>query len=300
MTKATDEISRVITDQLQMGKVLSMTRTGSSGWAVMHRATTDSGKHLFIKVSREPVDMFEGEAAGLSVLHKTNTICVPKVYHTGTLSAMYGSYIIMDALELFGVFDMSQLGNHMARLHLAEPVLPEAQAGQFGFAMDNTIGATPQPNSWCSDWIEFFRERRLRHQILLSNDADLVDKGTQLCLRLDELFEDVKDDIKPSLLHGDFWGGNVAGVEGAPAVFDPACYYGHHEAEFGMLWCMQLSEAFWVDYRKLIPKAEGFDRRLKLYQLYHYLNHYNLFGGSYYGMADHLLTDLLNSLPSTL
>lgn len=301
MTLATDEITTIIEDDLKFGKVISMSRAGSSGWAVMHRAMTESGKCLFIKVSRESASMFEGEAAGLSSLFDTHTIRVPQVHATGSLSSLSGSYIIMEALQLYGMFDMAGLGRDMARLHLATPVLPEARDGQFGFVVDNTIGATPQPNGWMYDWIEFFKQRRLRHQVLLTNDANLIEKGNRLCSRLDELFEDLKGDDRPtpSLLHGDLWSGNVAGVENAPVIFDPACYYGHHEAEFGMLWCMQLTAEFWSHYRKLIPKAEGFDRRLKLYQLYHYLNHYNLFGGSYYGIADHLLTELLNSLPST-
>lgn len=297
-TIATDEISEVICEQLHLGKVTAMSRSGSSGWAVMHRASTDTGFHLFIKISREAAGMFEAEASGLMAMYETHTIRVPKVYHYAPLTKMDGSYIIMEALDLHGMYDMAQLGEHLARLHLAEPASLEACNGSFGFHVDNTIGATPQPNGWVGDWVEFFRERRLRHQTLLTGDSNLIEKGKQLCSRLDELFDDVRDTIRPSLLHGDFWSGNVSGADNEPVVFDPACYYGHHEAEFGMIWCMHLTTSFWREYRKLIPKAEGFDRRIKLYQLYHYLNHYNLFGGGYYGMADHLLTDLLNGLSS--
>lgn len=297
-TLATDEISKVITDDLKLGNVTSMSRAGSSGWAVMHRATTDTGKRLFIKVSREDVGMFEGEANGLAAMFKTKTIRVPEMFHYGSLDALQGSYIVMEALEMFSIFEQYQLGKDLARMHLAEPVLPEAKNGMFGFVVDNTIGATPQPNGWMDDWIAFFRERRLKHQVLLTSDSNLIQKGTELCKRLDELFDDVKGTIKPSLLHGDLWSGNVSSSDdqGRPVIFDPASYYGHHEAEFGMSWCMGYTEAFWKGYRELIPKAPGFDRRLQLYQLYHYLNHYNLFGGGYYGMSDSLLTTLLRSL----
>lgn len=297
-TIATDELSEIITEKLKLGSVTSVTRSGSSGWAVMHRITTDAGLRLFAKVSREPVGMFEGEASGLMAMYETNTIRVPKVYHYGTLTKTSGSYIIMETLDLYAMYEMADLGKYLAQMHLAEPNAPEARNGQYGFGVDNTIGGTPQPNGWMNDWVEFFRERRLRHQVLLTGDSNLIDKGNRLCARLDELFVDVEGTLRPSLLHGDFWSGNVSGTESAPVVFDPACYYGHHEAEFGMIWCMQLNKAFWYEYRKLIPKSEGFDRRNKLYQLYHYLNHYNLFGGSYHGMANHLLTELLNSLPS--
>lgn len=293
---ATDEIKQVIEDSLDLGKVTSLTRSGSSGWAVMHRATTESGNHLFIKVSRDDVQMFEGEVAGLQAMYETNTIRVPKVYHCASLNTLTGSFIVMEALNLLEIYDMSELGNKLARLHLAEPIAPEARNGQFGFDVDNTIGASPQPNGWMDDWIQFFRDRRLMHQALISGDSTLIDKSKQLATKLPQLFEDISDSISPSLLHGDLWSGNVSGLQGKPVLFDPACYYGHHEAEFGMSWCMSLTSAFWEEYRKFIPKAEGFDRRLKLYQLYHYLNHYNLFGGGYYRMAEILLDELLRSV----
>ena len=82
-------------------------------------------------------------------------------------------------------------------------------------------------------------------------------------------------EVKPSVLHGDLWSGNVAAVEGEPCIFDPATYYGHHEAEWGMSWCASLGPAFWKGYRELIPKDEGFERRFALYEAYHQLNHYN-------------------------
>lgn len=295
----TEELSSVIETTLGLGKVTSMTRSGSSGWAVMHRATTDAGHNLFIKASREPEAMFAGEQEGLNAMHATETIRVPMVYGTGTLGTTDGSYIVMETLTLDGIFSMASFGRRLAQMHLAEPVHDEARNGQFGFAVDNTIGATPQPNGWTDNWIDFFRDRRLRHQLLLAGDGSLLEKGKRLCDRLDEFFEDIGTDIKPSLIHGDLWSGNVAGTkDDEAAIFDPACYYAHHEAEFGMSWCIQLNRAFWDEYRKLIPKAPGFDRRLKLYQLYHYLNHYNLFGGGYYSVADRLIDDLLRSLPS--
>lgn len=294
-TIATDEIEKAIA-QVGLGSVTSITRAGSSEWSVMHRAITDSGQRLFIKVSREHVSMFEGETKGLSAMFNTHTIRVPKVFHYGALSQIQGSFIVMEALELLPVFSQVELGRQLAHMHLADPVLPEAKEGKFGFSLDNTIGSTPQPNGWMSDWVSFFRDRRLRHQLLLTGDSQLLEKGSRLCLRLEELFYDVTDTIQPSLLHGDLWSGNISGLEGEPVIFDPACYYGHHEAEFGMSWCASFSSGFWAGYREVIPRAPGFEARHKLYQLYHYLNHYNLFGGGYYGMADLLMNDLLKEL----
>ncbi|CAN8074921.1 unnamed protein product [Agarophyton chilense] len=297
-TIATDELSKVITDKLQFGNVTSMTRAGSSGWAVMHLITTDKGKRLFAKVSREDVEMFAGEKESLSAMFNTRTIRVPEAYDCGSLKSIQGSFIIMEALDFFSIYDQARLGDKLARMHLAEPTVVEAKEGKFGFTSDNTIGPTPQPNGWMDDWIEFFRERRLRHQLMLTNDSNLIRKGNELCSRVDELFEDVKGTIKPSILHGDLWSGNVNGIGETrePVIYDPASYYGHHEAEFGMSWCMELTSVFWENYRKHIPEAQGFKRRLKLYQLYHYLNHFNIFGGSYYDMSEILIDQLLKGI----
>ena len=98
--------------------------------------------------------------------------------------------------------------------------------------------------------------------------------------------------MKPATLHGDLWSGNIAGVRGEPAIFDPASYYGHHEAEWGMSWCASLGPKFWEGYRALIPEDRGFKQREPLYELYHKLNHYNMFGGGYGGDSYRLMLTL--------
>ena len=160
--------------------------------------------------------------------------------------------------------------------------------GLFGFPVDNTIGGTPQPNAWMADWVAFFRERRMDHQVALAGDGALDSLWAKVAPRLGELFDDVQGaagPIAPSILHGDLWSGNIASVKGSPSIYDPACYYGHHEAEWGMAWCSSFPPAFWKGYRALIPKDEGFERRFALYEAYHKLNHFNLFGGSYRNAA---------------
>lgn len=293
---ATDEIAKCMSQELNLGKVTSMSRAGSSGWAVMHKATTDTGSRFFIKVSRDDAAMFAGEANGLSAMFKTGTIRVPEVFHYGSLRSTQGSFIIMESLELLPVYSQYELGLAVAAMHCADPAHAEAKAGMFGFAVNNTIGATPQPNGWMDNWVDFFRERRLRHQLLLVGDDHLLQLGDIVCDKMEMLFEVLKDDIKPSILHGDLWSGNIAGCGGEPTVFDPASYYGHHEAEFGMSWCAGFSAAFWDGYNSVIPRAPGFEDRQKLYQLYHYLNHYNLFGGGYYSMAESILQDLVRTM----
>mmetsp|Transcript_11497 Transcript_11497/g.39983 ORF Transcript_11497/g.39983 Transcript_11497/m.39983 type:complete len:239 (-) Transcript_11497:200-916(-) len=237
--------------------------------------------------------MFEGEAWGLRALGAAGSMVTPEVHHVSELEGGKGSYLVTDFLDFGARADQAAFGEALARMHLAEPLCEEAKAGQFGFPVDNTIGATPQPNGWMGDWVEFFKERRLMHQCRLTGEGQIVEMGERLCERVDGLFEGAGE-IKPALLHGDLWSGNIAGVGGEPSVFDPATYYGHHEAEFGMSWCASFGRPFWEAYHGLIPKAEGWNERHKLYTLYHYLNHYNLFGGGYKSQAVGIMRHLLS------
>ena len=148
--------------------------------------------------------------------------------------------------------------------------------------MTNTCGGTTQPNAWRDDWVEFFLEQRIGHQLRTAGDGTLNDEWAKVRKATNDLrslFEGVE--VRPSVLHGDLWSGNVAAVGGEPCIFDPASYYGHHEAEWGMSWCASLGPAFWEGYRELIPEDSGFRKRRALYELYHKLNHFNLFGGGY-------------------
>jgi protein-ribulosamine 3-kinase len=206
----------------------------------------------------------------------------------------------MEWLDLGGRTDQAALGRAMGALHAA-PCPVEERAAPFGFAVDNTIGATPQPNAPRSrDWVEFFRERRLAHQLELARSPTLARLGARLLPRLDELFDDLDGGaaVAPSVLHGDLWSGNIGAAGGAPCVFDPAVYVGHHEAEWGMSWCAGFSSEFWGGYREIVPKAPGFERRRPLYDLYHILNHANLFGGGYHDDAAALMKKCLKNLDS--
>jgi protein-ribulosamine 3-kinase len=291
-TSTTDEIAAFITDNLGRGKVTRMQRAGSSGWAIMHKATTASGMRFFIKVCRGDEEMFTGEAEGLQAMYHTGTLRVPEVFHYGPLKNGKGAFIVMEQLDLGAIYTQSDLGRLVAEMHLAEPTVAEAKAGKFGFGVENTIGGTLQPNSWMDDWVEFFRERRLRHQLLLSGDDDLYKVGMKVCERMGDFFEGAGE-IRPSILHGDLWSGNIGSADGAPVVYDPACYFGHHEAEFGMSWCAGFTPKFWEAYHALIPRAPGFKDRHDLYTAYHALNHFNLFGGGYKAMALACLNRLL-------
>eukprot|EP00403_Amphidinium_massartii_P009981 CAMPEP_0178410556 /NCGR_PEP_ID=MMETSP0689_2-20121128/21042_1 /TAXON_ID=160604 /ORGANISM="Amphidinium massartii, Strain CS-259" /LENGTH=232 /DNA_ID=CAMNT_0020031739 /DNA_START=234 /DNA_END=929 /DNA_ORIENTATION=+ len=224
-------------------------------------------------------DMFTPEALGLKALREATVdeglMRIPEVYACADRKQGMGSFIIMEYLSLGGRGDDYALGKAMASMHLH----PCPKAKGFGFAVDNTIGATPQINKWSDDWVEFFRDRRLKYQVQRAGDGYTSSLFKSIAPRLEKMFDGV--DVKPSVLHGDLWSGNIGSADGLPSIFDPATYYGHHEAEWGMSWAASLSSDFWRGYRELIPKDPGFDDRAELYEAYHQLNHYNLFGGGY-------------------
>jgi fructosamine-3-kinase len=245
--------------------------------------------------------MFAGEAAGLRALRAGGTLVIPEVHFAG--AAPEGcrdgnSAIVMDFLDFGARGDQAAFGAALAATHLAEPLDAEARAGRFGFPVDNTCGDTPQPNGWCDDWVTFFLEKRIAHQLALAGDASLSRLGERVCEKAPTWFEpfDASNPIRVSALHGDLWSGNIGTVGGEPSVFDPAAYYGHNEAEFGMSWCAGFSEAFYDAYFAAFPKTEArFEERRLLYRLYHYLNHYNLFGGGYKSQCVSIMNALLEA-----
>ncbi|XP_074577658.1 protein-ribulosamine 3-kinase, chloroplastic isoform X2 [Curcuma longa] len=282
---------------LTEGKATQITRiTPIGGGCINHanRYVTDSGS-FFVKTNRTiGPSMFEGEALGLNAMYTTQSIRVPKPYKVGPLPTG-GSYIIMEFIE-FGSSrgNQSVLGRKLAEMHKAA----KSSKG-FGFDVDNTIGSTPQINNWCSDWLEFFADYRLGYQLKLAldqyRDSTIYEKGQKLAKNLQPLFEGVV--IEPCLLHGDLWSGNIStDSNGDPVILDPACYYGHNEAEFGMSWCAGFGGSFYSSYFEVMPKQPGFERRRDLYMLYHYLNHYNLFGSGYRSSALSIIEDYLRML----
>jgi len=155
--------------------------------------------------------------------------------------------------------------------------LHRRQAARFGWARDNTIGATPQANGWCESWTMFWRERRLAPQLALAaRNGYRIDVPP--VWRLLEGHEPA-----PSLLHGDLWSGNAGFLpDGAPVLFDPAVYYGDREADLAMTELFGgFPGEFYCAYNAAWPLASGYQQRKPLYNLYHLLNHLNLFGGGY-------------------
>jgi len=233
--------------------------------------------------------MFEAEADGLRELKSAKAIRVPEILSCGIEN---GECFI--ELERF-TFDRPtaeterQFGEQLAALH-------RHATNRFGWFRDNTIGPTPQVNTWSDDWVGFFREQRLEFQLNLAvangYGADVNAPGQKLSAELADLFIGYEPDA--SLLHGDLWGGNWGSVSGEPVIFDPAVYYGDRESDIAMTMLFGgFGKAFYEAYEKSWPMAPGHEQRLKLYQLYHVLNHLNLFGRSYLGRTKELLRELI-------
>ena len=250
------------------------------------------GVPYFVKLNQAArLPMFEAEAEGLEALAATRSLRVPRPVSTG--QAGDSAWLVLEFLELGGRGSLAALGEGLAALHRA----PQAR---FGWARDNTIGSTPQPNAESDDWIDFWRERRLGFQLELAArngyGGRLQDLGTQLLERFPVLFEDHHP--VPSLLHGDLWSGNYGFTRGGePVIFDPAPYYGDREADLAMTELFGgFGPEFHAAYQRAWPLDTGYEQRKTLYNLYHILNHANLFGGGYARQAEGMMERLLREL----
>jgi protein-ribulosamine 3-kinase len=248
------------------------------------------GGALFVKVGpRAAEPAFAAEAAGLAELARAQALRVPRVMACGRAAEQ--AFLALEWIKAgpASVACERRLGEGLALLHAVT-------APCFGWRCDNTIGPTPQANGWSQDWTEFFRERRLRPQLVLATQNGL----SALAARGERLLESMHALLRahrpaPSLLHGDLWGGNwLASESGEPVIFDPAVYYGDREADIAMTRLFGgFGEAFHHAYQAAAPLPPGTRLRQELYNLYHVLNHANLFGGGYPQQASRTIDRLL-------
>lgn len=248
---------------------------------------------IFVKTNRcEQLSMFEAEAAGLRSIASTQTILTPEILCTGFIGDT--AYIALQAINIQSSATDSyrEFGRQLANMHLYHQ-------SRFGAQIDNTIGSTPQQNSWSSSWFDFWRQHRLGFQLKLAvkNNAPsgLIDDG----LRLNESFEALfEKPPKASCLHGDLWQGNWGFTEtGQAVIFDPAHYFGDRETDIAMTTLFGPAHAdFYSAYKEAYPLADGYEIRETFYNLYHILNHFNLFGGTYARQAHHMIQNVLSEL----
>lgn len=249
----------------------------------------NDGRRFFVKLNRaDRLDMFEAEAEGLAEL--ASAVRVPEPVCTGVEGPR--AYLVLEFMELGGRGDVAELGRQLAAMH---------RRGQpsYGWRRDNTIGSTTQPNNWMTGWIDFLRRRRLGYQLELASrhgaPRGLIGQGERLLDRLEDFFPGYRPE--PSLLHGDLWGGNYGFAGGVPVLFDPAVYYGDRETDLAMTELFGgFPAAFYSAYDEAWPIDPGYGTRKTLYNLYHILNHFNLFGGGYVGQAERMIGRLLAEL----
>lgn len=259
-----------------LGEITSIRSVGGGCINNGSRLVTTSGVTLFLKTNPvAPADMFAREAEGLLALMADGAPRVPQALLFGE-----GFLLLEDLAPAVRREDYWALfGQQMAALHAhTNP--------HFGFHHDNYIGSTPQPNPWTVDGYAFYCEYRLRHQARLASEKGLLtsqdeNRLERLCTRLREMLP-----VQPaSLLHGDLWSGNATSDSaGNPAVIDPAAYFGWAEADLAMTTLFgSFPEPFFRAYLERRPLETGYRDRFPIYNLYHLLNHLNLFGSGYLG-----------------
>ncbi len=284
------QVAQLLSDTLQKTCTIEGTHSIGGGCINASYRVTAAGEEYFVKVNdASKVDMFRAEAAGLEQLATTSTLRVP--YPIGVDSTASQAFIVMESLPLGGRGDMEEFGRQLAALH-------GATDRQYGWHRDNTIGSTHQPNTPHHNWIEFWRQHRLGYQLDLVQNRDgnspLYRCGRELMERFPQLFDGYSP--QPSLLHGDLWSGNYAFTSSGEAViFDPAVYFGDREADIAMTELFGgFGDRFYAAYEEVLPLSDGYPIRKRLYNLYHILNHYNMFGGGYGAQAEGMVQQLLD------
>ena len=268
---------------------LSDTRSVSGGCINQGYKVSGGNVEYFVKLNQaSQVEMFAAEAVGLEQMYATKTITVPQPICWGI--ADNSSYIVLQWLNLDRGSDRSwiEMGRQLAAMHR------KGTKNSFGWERNNTIGSTPQINTWMDNWADFFAEQRIGYQLRLAkrrggNFPDINKVVDAVKARL--------SDRQPqaSILHGDLWSGNAAiAADGAPVIFDPATYYGDREADLAMTELFGgFPAAFYRGYNEVWQLDDGYRQRKSIYNLYHVLNHFNLFGGGYANQAQRIIRQIV-------
>ena len=249
-------------------------------------------KNWFLKYhTNAPRGMFDGEAKALAEIVDKDCIKAPRPITSGRHGNI--DWLVLEFIELSSIGSAAQLGEELAALHTVT-------GSQYGWKQDNYIGTTPQLNTRCNDWSQFWRDYRLKPQLEMAHKdghaGRLFDLGEQLLENMDQIMEGHQP--AASLLHGDLWAGNKAyTTDGRPVVFDPAIYYGDRETDIAMTELFGgFSQDFYTAYQAHFPLPEGYKHRRDLYNLYHMLNHLNLFGRGYLSRCENMVERVLTKI----
>lgn len=246
-------------------------------------------ERYFVKVNdAQHLKHFETEAYALAQIDNIHQINCPNVIAYGASGDK--SYLILDFIPFDKATktDWYCLGEQLASMH------KKSVHGQFGWQSDNYIGDTLQPNNWSSNWRTFFSEQRIGWQLQL-----LQEKSIKLG-SIEHIVESCHDallhhNIKPRLVHGDLWQGNLGFTNNSAVIFDPACYYGDREVDIAMTELFGcLPKEFYLGYQAVFPLTHGYEQRKIIYNFYHILNHANLFGGVYIEQSKAVLSRIMS------
>jgi len=258
-------------------KVITNSFVGGGSIADSQKIKTSSGKEFFVKsYSQSKSNILKNEVNGLKEIQKSKTVKTPQIIYYDDdiliLNFIKPGRKNKNFSELFGI--------QLAAMH-------RLKSDKFGFYENNYIGSNPQINlPLYSNWTDFYWENRLFYQFKLAEKNNYINSDFR---KLFNQFESIYRKIiegteeKPSLIHGDLWGGNYLVDEfGDPVLIDPAVYYGHREAELGMTILFGgFDSDFYSSYNEAYPLSDGWKERLDIYKLYHIMNHLNLFGTGY-------------------
>lgn len=290
-----DTVSQAVSDAL--GKPVTLESTTGGGSSGGGGATTtavvdpETNTKYFVKAASDGYDMLKAEYLGVKEMSDTKTIRVPKPIALGSYKAQNKAFVVFEYLDFGGSGSQYELGQQLARMHRT------TKDQGFGFHVDNTIGATRQPNvPWMKDWADFWDSHRLGHML------KLTDNGGFSASDIEKLRHKTRDLLShqpiPSLVHGDLWGGNKSFCRDdgrvVPVIFDPATYYGDREVDIAMTYVFGGFNAdFHTGYNDEWPLPVGHEKRRTVYNLYHILNHEVLFGGMYRNQARSMILEIL-------
>ena len=269
--------------------LIEQRRSVTGGCINQGYAVSDSQHTYFLKINQASnLDMFEAEALGLKQMAATQTITVPLPICTGI--AENSSYIVLEWLQFArsaSTASWTEMGRKLAAMHKA------GGSPKFGWDRNNTIGSTPQLNPWTENWGEFFAESRIGYQLSLAKrrGANFLNES-DILKTIREILAETQP--QPSLVHGDLWSGNAAVLEtGEPVILDPATYWGDREVDIAMTELFGgFPAAFYRGYEEIWALEEGYQQRKTIYNLYHILNHFNLFGGGYESQAARMIQQI--------
>lgn len=291
---AWSEIGNHIAATIGHGFVCRKPQLVSGGCINTAYVIEDGEQRFFIKTNNQArAEMFAAEAEGLLEIAKTGVVRVPEPICWGV--AADTAYLVLEHIEFGKNSERASvmLGTQLAYLH-------RITTPRFGWRRDNTIGTTPQFNTCEDSWPMFWRKHRLGFQLQLTIRNG---HGGRLIEKLEHVVESIPalltgHEPHAALLHGDLWGGNFAvDVAGQPVIFDPAIYYGDRETDIAMTELFGgFDSHFYHAYKNAYPLATGYGVRKTLYNLYHVLNHVNLFGGGYARQAEAMADELLSEL----